>query len=607
MNNSSILKIGTIVVVFVTVVMFFSPVTMSRSGNVSQSFLNDVSSNNTSSGSAFYLAVDSYGSFTPNLNPFSGIASSPYQTTALSLVYQPLMYLMNGENPQPAVATSYSYSSNLTNVTFTLKSGLEYNNGASLNVSDVIFSFHYVMDNSKIDSQGLSSFIKSVARTGPEKVSFYLDNTAYTNLYRIMSQPIIFPGQWINITSPYSTTITNPIGTGPFVATSISSSQFEFKWNSYYPYSGKHLSEIIIPSYPTVTAEANALTSGNINWLSGAFDADAPTWATQSSNHFYFTPPSGFFMLYLNNMEWPLSNVSVRTAIAFAVNRETLSNESLQPPAGNFVIPALNNYLEPSMLAKYSNGSYYNYNLSYASKILTSAGFTKNGNGYWAAKNGTVLSITLSGNGAASNVVANLNTMKLELDSFGIKTSVYTPSGSIFYANVYDGNYSAGLAYLASSINPIGALNESFSSYWNEPIGTSATGDYSRFNNSNVTTDINLADQQTTLSGQREYINKAVSILLNDTPSIPLAMTISQNEFNTKGYAGINQTSFKDALLANGFGLISIAVPILSVYSTLVASHSPLSILDYGVIAIVIVAILAATGYTVVKRRKKEE
>ncbi|MCL4327336.1 MAG: ABC transporter substrate-binding protein [Candidatus Thermoplasmatota archaeon] len=605
MASTRFKRVMVLVIAALAILMALVPMGTSNGGTPYYS--PTTTSNNTSSASVFYLAVDSYGSFTPNLNPFSGIASSPYEITAISLVFSPLMYLMNGESPQPALATGYSYSSNLTNITFTLRSGVEYNNGVAFGPSDVVYSFNYIMNNSKIDSQGLTSFIKSVKQTGPTQVSFYTTNTAYTDLYKIMSQPIIYPGQWQNVTDPYSVTMTDPIGTGPFVAQSISASQFEFTWNDHYYYTGSHITTLIIPSYPTVTAEANALAGGNINWLSGAFDAAASSWASESASHFYFTPPSGFFMLWLNNLQWPLNNSNVRTALAYVLNRQVLSNESLQPPAGNFVIPALSNYLDSSFLAKYPNGTYYTLNLTHAASLMQKAGFTKNSNGYWAASNGTTITVTLSGNGAAANVVANLQEIKTELNSFGINANIYTPSGATFYANIYNGNYSIGLGFLSSAINPIGALNVSFSNYWLEPKGVSALGDYSRYNNATVTHDISMAAIQPTLQGQRQYISAALSILLNTTPSIPIAMTISQNEFNTYGYSGVNYTSFRDALYSNTFGLISIAVPLTSVHANSSTSTSGISTLDYALIGVAVVVIVAAVAALALRRKKTKE
>ncbi|QRF75845.1 antimicrobial peptide ABC transporter periplasmic binding protein SapA [Thermoplasmatales archaeon] len=564
--------------------------------------------NVTSNTSVFYLAVDSYGSFTPNLNPFSGIASEPYETTAISLVYQPLMYLMNGEAPSPALATSYSYSSNLTNITFTLRSNVEYSNGASFGPSDVLFSFNYIMSHPNIDFQELTSFISSINQTGVDQVSFYLTTTAYTNLYAIMSQPIVYPNQFRNVSDPYGLTLTDPIGTGPFVAQSITASQFELSWNSHYYYTGSHISTLIIPSYPSVTAETNALSSGNINWFSGGFDAAAPTWAGQSPNHFYFYPPSGFLMLWINTHAWPLNMSLVRTAMAYVLNRNVLSNESLQPPAANFVEPALSNYLSPSFVTQYPNGSYYNLNLTKATSLMEQAGFTKGSNGYWQYKNNnTEVKVTLSGNGAASNVVANLNTISTEFKSFGIDASVYTPSGAIFYSNIYSGNYSMGMGFLPSTINPIGALQTGFSSTYLKPIGTSATGDYSRYNNTNVTKDLQKAANQTTLDGQRQYIQAALSILLNDTPAIPVAESISQNEFNTYGYAGVNQTTFKDALYSNTYGLISIAVPLTHIYSTTSTSPTGLSLTDYVIIGVVAVVIIAGVAVVALRRNRTKE
>ena len=603
------LKINIAATIFVTLVLALGVLSVpTNSGSNSSSvYTAQVTGTSINSNSTFYLAVDSYGTFDANLNPFSTIALAPYGYTALSLVFSPLMYLMNGENPQPGLATSYSYATNLTAITFHLRSGVEYNNGQTFNASDVIFTFNYIMTHSSIDSQSLSSFVKSVGATGND-VTFYLSNSAYTDLYSIMTQPILYPTQWTNITNPATDTMTNPIGTGPFMASSITSNEFQFTWNQHYYYTGSHLSKVVMQSYPTVTAETNALVSGNINWLSGAFDAQAPTWATQDSTHFYFAPPSGFLMLQLNTNIWPLNNPDFRAAIAYVFDRQALSNESLQPPAGNFVMPALNNYLSPSFLNKYPNGTVYTLNLTKATNLMVAAGYHLN-NGRWLATNGTQPSVTLSGNGAAANVVANLNTMVTELTAFGINANTYLPSGAIFYSNLYQGDYSAGLGFLASSINPIGALNVSFSGFWHVPVGTTAKGDYSRFSNENLTQNITLAATEPSLSKQQPYIQNALGILVNETPAIPIAESISQNEFNTAGFLGINQTSFKDAVYSNTFGpVVSIAVPLVGVhFNSTSPSTPPLNLTDYSIIGVIITIAVIGTAVVVSRRRKKED
>ena len=601
--NTTIMAAVTAVLIL-ALSMLFVPI---NSGGMSGYSYAPQATGNSTSNNTFYLAVDSYGSFTANLNPFSAVALQPYGYTGLSLVFSPLMYLMNGQSPQPGVATSYSYSPNLTAITFHLRTGVEYNNGQPFNASDVLFTFNYIMAHHAIDSQGLHNFVKSVAASG-NNVTFYLNDTAYTDLYSIMSQPMLYPAEWQNVNDPQNLTLTDPVGTGPFVASSVTSNGFTFTWNSHYYYTGAHLSTIVLQSYPTVTAEANALAAGSINWLSGAFDAQAPSWAAQNSTHFYFAPPSGFLMLQLNNNIWPLNNSNFRAAIANVFNRTALSNESLQPPAQNFVVPALNNYLTPSFLKQYPNGAVYTKNLSLATTLMEKAGYHLSG-GQWLNATGVQATITLSGNGAAANVVANLNHMVTELTNFGIKAKTYLPSGAIFYSNMYQGNFSAGMGFLASTINPIGALNVSFSNYWHVPSGTSAKGDYSRFNNTSFTQNITLAARQTSLSGQQPYIDNALRVLINQTPAIPIAESVSQNEFNTAGFSGVNQTLFKDALYSNSFGpVVGISVPLVSVhFNPTKPSSSPLSVTDYAIIGGIVAVVIIGAAIGVSRRGKKEE
>lgn len=174
---------------------------------------------------------------------------------------------------------------------------------------------------------------------------------------------------------------------------------------------------------------------------------------------------------------------------------------------------------------------------------------------------------------------------------------------------MYQGNFSIGMGFLASSINPIGALNVSFSGYWHVPVGTSAKGDYSRYTNTSLTQNITLAAQQTSLSAQQPYIQNALSVLVNATPAIPIAESISQNEFNTAGFSGVNTTSFEDALYSNSFGpVVSIAVPLVSVhFNPTKPTSTPLSTTDYAIIGVIIAVVIVGAAIGVSRRGKKEE
>lgn len=598
---------GIKVLMSILVVVGLSMLSVSTYGAAPQS--SAIASSSSASNNSTFVLGSTGLPMIPTLNPY-GPYSFNYIGYGDSLTFSPLMYQMNGLPFVPALANNFVYSNGGLTVTFNLRNNVKYDNGAPFSSTDVAWTFNYIMNHSSIDTVGLNNVIKSISTPSLTQVVFNLNGTNYASIYYLVSVPIFYPAQWQNITNPFNATMTNPIGTGPYMPSQISTTGFLFVKNPYF-YGTTNFAKIYFPEYSTGAAEVTALESGQINWLTGDFNPSALAWQSESPSHLYFTPPSGTLEFYMNNLVWPMNNSNFRTAVRDLINFSQLATESLQAPIYGFFPLENNNFLSSALKTEYPGGIIFKQNNSQAAKLMEKAGFHEGSDGYWQAANGTEVTLTLSGNGGAANVMEMDSTIEGWLNSFGIHANIYGPAASTFYNGIYTGKYSTGIGFFTNIINPLTGL-VGYSGQYFEPIGTYAYGDYMRYNNSEVTSLINQASSEVNTSQQVNTISQIVEILVNDTPSFPVVTAISQNEIVTTGLTGINTTVLNDTLYSPVFGpLSSIAVPLMQLgFNSSTSTSPPPSSTNYsgyyvvgGIVAAVVVIGGLAYYYTRVKKK----
>jgi len=179
------------------------------------------SSNTTTTNRATTLRVLSApGQPNPDLfNPFFN-TNQGGDFGAQGLLYETLYFtnLYNGQTT-PWLASSNSYSGDLTQLTFTLRPGVKWNDGQALTSADVKFTFDLMKAHPALDQNGVLPLIKSVAATDSSTVVFTLQHADSTALFRIGDQVFIVPQHiWANISSdPVKfANDNNPVGTGPY-------------------------------------------------------------------------------------------------------------------------------------------------------------------------------------------------------------------------------------------------------------------------------------------------------------------------------------------------------------------------------------------------------
>ncbi|MEO8972791.1 MAG: ABC transporter substrate-binding protein, partial [Ktedonobacteraceae bacterium] len=121
------------------------------------------SSSTTSGKSILKIAAQSYDFAQSGFNPYNGHPNAG----VLGLVYETLYFVnVNDGSYTPMLATSYQWNSDKTQVTFTIRQNVKWNDGKPFTANDVAFTFNLMKQYPAADGLGVWSFLKSV--TAPD-------------------------------------------------------------------------------------------------------------------------------------------------------------------------------------------------------------------------------------------------------------------------------------------------------------------------------------------------------------------------------------------------------------------------------------------------------
>ncbi|MGA3351810.1 MAG: ABC transporter substrate-binding protein, partial [Acidimicrobiales bacterium] len=193
---------------------------------------------------------DEYGvTWNCQFNPFNG--SDEFDS--FGPVYEELVYMDSLENgaTTPWLATAWAWSNNDRTLTFTIRSGVKWSDGAAFSAKDVLFSFNLLKKYSALDLNGDWSVLSSVSAKGSDQVVFQFKTAAVPYFYYIADEtPIVPEHLWSSIKDPVTYLDPHPIGTGPYVMSSCSGANIQYKKNALYWQAGLPKIETVnFPSY----------------------------------------------------------------------------------------------------------------------------------------------------------------------------------------------------------------------------------------------------------------------------------------------------------------------------------------------------------------------
>lgn len=472
---------------------------------------------------------------------------SPFNPSASFLsvgpIYQTLMFVdtMKSGAVSPWLATGYAWSNHNKTLTFTIRNGVRWNDNKPFSAADVVYTFNLLKKHPALDLNSIWSVLSSVTQHGSNKVVMTFKTPAVPYFYYIADQVGILPEHiWSKVANPVTYQDANPVGTGPYTVSSCNPHNVSYVANTHYWQPG--LPKIEKIEYPAFTSNPPAntlLSTGGAQWGFQFIPNLKTEYLSKSKYNHYWFPPVVNVTIFINLKDQLLSNLAVRRAIAFAIDRARVAKigEYGYEHPGNqagVVTPTFSSWLDKSALAK----SGFKYDPAKAISILKKAGFKRGPGGVFETRHGKPLSFTIINQSAYTDWVAALQVVSQELSQVGIKLTVDNLAGTDYESKLFDGDYQLAYGYEAGGPTPYYEFRQWLYGPGSAPIGKPAVTNWERYSSAATNALINQYAATASSATQHSIMDKLQSVLLNDVPLIPVTEQADWDEYSTAHLTG---------------------------------------------------------------------
>jgi peptide/nickel transport system substrate-binding protein len=498
------------------------------------------SNGKTSTNSVLTISNENGALWTCGFNPLN----SSYNLLSVGFVYEPLVYvnpLQNGKTT-PMLATSWTWGAGNKSLTFTIRSGVKWSDGTPLTAADVAYTFNLIKKYPALDLTGVWSVLSSVTATGPDTVTMDFSSVAVPYFYYIADQTPIVPEHiFSTIANPATASVAHPVGTGPYLMSKCSPQNITYTANPHYWQPGlPHIHTLEYPAFTSNNTANDTLASGQAQW-GAQYIPDIQSFYTSKNPNFHYWFPPVLNVAMVPNLTNPLlSNLKVRQAISYAIDRSQVSNigeSGYEPPANQagIVTPTFSSQLDNQAMASWGNG----YDVAKAKALLASAGYHLGSGGIMTNAAGQKLQFTVINIGDYSDWVASMQVIQQDLKAVGISITPSNLSNTDYQADLFNGHYQ--LAYVEQYTfgpGPYYELNNWLNSANTAPIGKQAASDYERYSNSATDALLNQYSTTTDPAAQQSILNKLQQVMLTQVPFIPVVEGVDWYQYDTSSFTG---------------------------------------------------------------------
>jgi peptide/nickel transport system substrate-binding protein len=370
------------------------------------------------------------------------------------LVFDGLVYIKPDYSPAPDLADSWDNPDDKTWI-FHLHKGVKFHNGQELTADDVKYTFDTILD-SKFASPVRSFYtpIQSIDVVDNYTVKFTLSEP-YGPFLSYMNMGIVpksvaekDPTQFAN----------NPIGTGPFKFVSWKRGDtITLAANDNYFQGRPKLDGIQLKIVPDNSARAVALESGDLDFIqSPVSPQDVTRMETESKFKVERVPAAGYTYINLNCADPILSDVNVRQALSYLVNRDDII-KTIYKGIGQVA----KGPIPPGMWAYTSDLPSYDYNVDKAKALLDQAGWKVGSNGI-RTKDGQPLKLTITTHTEDPDRRQVIEVLQAQFQSVGIQADTNVKAFASLLPDLQAGKYQIVVIGWLNLTNPDQAMFRQF-------------------------------------------------------------------------------------------------------------------------------------------------
>ncbi len=476
-----------------------------------------------------------------SFNPFN--PGNLGEGVTMGQVYEPLAFVDTLQNAKatPWLATSWAWSNGNKTLTFTIRKGVNFSDGTPMTAADVAFTFNLMkkFESAGLDVNSVWSVLSSVTQSG-DNVVFTFKNPAVPYFYYIADQTPIVPQHiWSTISNPVTYADSNPVGTGAFTVNPCTPQNITYVANPHYWQPGEpKIAKVLYPAFTSNDPANTYLATGQAQWGSQFIPNITAVYTSKSPNNHYWFPPIANVSLIPNLTVPGLSDVAVRQAMAYAIDRNKVGNigEYGEEPGANqsdIALPTFSSWMDTSAAAKYN----YGYNPDKAKQILEQDGYTMGSDGIMA-KGGQKLAFSVINIGGYSDWVASMQVIQQDLKTVGIQITTDNLSQNDFLSRLYNGDYQLAYNNQQGGPSPYYEFRQWLYSANSAPIGKQAASNWERYSNPATDALINQYATTTSKAQQQQIVDQLQQVLLKDVPFIPVTEEVAWYQYNTAKFTG---------------------------------------------------------------------
>lgn len=352
-----------------------------------------------------------------------------------SLVFSGLTRLGPDGTVLPDLAESWEVSPDARVYTFHLRQDITWHDGVPFTADDVIFTWSALSDRDFKGEPSLGEFWRQVGCTKeddftvvyelPQPFAPFLAHTTIGILPRHRLEDLSAEGLFI---APFNE---QPIGTGPFILRALDSQRALLESNPSYHRGEPLIAEIELRFFRDYSSAASALQDERVQGLFVGPEA-GPDILEQLGQETRLqrlaSRRNSYTLLYLNTRMPPLDDRSVRQALIYALDRETIVADRLYGRA-----QLADNPIVPGTWAYSADIGRYRYDPERARSLLEESGWQINSRGVLEKEGRELRLEILTDNDpervAISQEIAN------QLGAVGVDTSLESQAGSDLVRN----------------------------------------------------------------------------------------------------------------------------------------------------------------------------
>jgi peptide/nickel transport system substrate-binding protein len=437
-------------------------------------------------------------------------------------LFDPLVWYIPGSgggDHVPGLAKSWKVSKDATRYTFQLRDDVTFHDGTHFDAAAVKATFDHIVNpktKAKSELGSLGPFKQAVVHGKyTVEIVFAQPNAAFTN-----EMSTIFISSPVALKRYGASYGQHPVGTGPFVFKQFVPGQFvkveqnpKYRWGPKSVHRGPALlSDITFRVLSDPSAQYNALQTGELTMAQSLTPTDIVAATSGGRFKRFSADAAGLpYSLVLNTQKPPTSDVRVRRALSYAVDKDAIIKtlyKGLYRPATSLLTAATLGY-SPSQ-------NLYRHDPARAAKLLDQAGWTRKGSGT-RSKGGEQMNLSII-NAAGFGFDDITQLMQSQFASLGVKSTI---SDQAFPA--VNATYSKGVMHLSdwfyADVDPsfLGVL------FTCGQIGSKGTGfNDARFCNPAVDKALAAAAGEADPKKRAAMYDKVVHTLMGQAVAIPI-------------------------------------------------------------------------------------